>query len=178
MRTTYKPNESINVVFYSNLRHEKSDQSDVNHDQHNRSYAIDSNLALSDRWSADLSYSFNDLFSRTDICFVSVPALTTQAAFCGVPYQFGISSYKGNTHYGAFDVRFRPLRRVQANVGYTITATQGSTLLLNPLVSEHWTWKAGWNYFNYSEDSVTGPTASRNFRGNVATISLRYSTYE
>jgi len=45
-------------------------------------------------------------------------------------------------------------------------------------VSEHWTWKAGWNYFNYSEDSVTGPTASRNFRGNVATISLRYSTYE
>ena len=99
------------------------------------------------------------------------------------------------SHYGSFNVRFKPLRRAQATVGYTVTASSGNTLILNPLaplgpltfmyhlpviglgvgVREHWTWKAGWNYYNYNEASAVGPTAPRDFRGNVVTISLRYS---
>ena len=195
LRTTYKPTDSINVVFYTNLQHDSNDQSDVNHDQHNRTYALDLTLTPSDRWGMDLSYSFNDLFSQTNICFVSSPVPALPTGCSGVPFLFGLSTYKDSTHYGSFNFRFKPMRRVQAFAGYTVTASNGNTLILNPAaplgpltfmyhlpfiglavdVKEHWTWKAGWNYYNYNEDSAPGPTAPRDFRGNVVTISLRYS---
>jgi hypothetical protein len=195
LRTTYKPKDSVNIVFHANLQHDSNDQSNVNHDQHNRTYAFDTSLAPSDRWGVDLSYSFNDLFSQTNICFVSTPTPTIQTGCSGVPFLFGLSTYKDNTHYGSFNVRFKPVRRVQAIVGYTVTASNGNTLILNPAapvgpltfmyhlpvigvavdVREHWTWKAGWNYYNYNEASAPGPTAPRDFRGNVVTILLRYS---
>lgn len=195
LRTTYKPKDWINVSFFTNLRHSSNDQPDVDHDQHNRTYAFDTSLAPSNLWGIDLSYSFNDLFSQTNICFVSTPAPTLPTGCSGVPFLFGLSTYKDNTHYGSFNVRFKRVRRTQAVVGYTVTASNGNTLILNPAaplgpltfiyhlpviglsveVTEHWMWKVGWHYYNYNEDSASGPTAPRDFRGNVVTISLRYS---
>jgi opacity protein-like surface antigen len=36
-------------------------------------------------------------------------------------------------------------------------------------------YKAGWNYYDYNEKSLAGPTLPRDFRGNVFMVSVRYS---
>jgi hypothetical protein len=36
-------------------------------------------------------------------------------------------------------------------------------------------WNAGWNYYQYGEKSFVGPTDSRYFHTNNATLSLRWA---
>jgi opacity protein-like surface antigen len=42
-------------------------------------------------------------------------------------------------------------------------------------LSRQFTYKTGWNYYDYNEKSLAGPTLPRDFRGNTFTLSLRYS---
>jgi len=89
----------------------------------------------------------------------------------------------------------RPMRKLTATLGYTVTSSDGSTLILNPdaptgpltyryhvpvagiayEVSKGFTFKTNWNYYGYKEYSDVGPTLPRNFRGNVVTVSIRYA---
>jgi hypothetical protein len=42
-------------------------------------------------------------------------------------------------------------------------------------LSKNLIYKTGWNYYDYNEKSNAGPTLPRDFRGNVFTMSLRYT---
>jgi opacity protein-like surface antigen len=42
-------------------------------------------------------------------------------------------------------------------------------------ISEKVTFKSGWNYYDYNEKSNPGPTFPRDFRGNMFSLSLRYT---
>jgi len=33
----------------------------------------------------------------------------------------------------------------------------------------------GWNYYDYDEQSLVGPTLPRHFHANLATVALRYA---
>ncbi|HKF23373.1 MAG TPA: hypothetical protein VKE93_17505, partial [Candidatus Angelobacter sp.] len=112
----------------------------------------------------------------------------------GTPFLSGISTYTDTSNYasGAFTVK--PWRRVTLGAGYAITSTSGNTLILNPIaptgplsfnyhlptaqlaveISKNLIYKAGWNYYDYNEKSLPGPTLPRDFRGNTFTLSLRY----
>jgi hypothetical protein len=114
---------------------------------------------------------------------------------CGTPFLSGISLYSELAHNGTVSMYAKPFKRVTGGVGYTITSTTGSTLILNPNsptgplsynyhlpeatlaieLSKNLTYKTGWNYYDYHEKSNPGPTLPRDFRGNAFTISLRYS---
>ena len=79
--------------------------------------------------------------------------------------------------------------------GYTITSSVGNSLILNPNaptgplsynyhlpqatlaidLKKHFTYKTAWNFYDYNEKSNPGPTLPRDFRGNVFTLSMRYS---
>jgi hypothetical protein len=87
------------------------------------------------------------------------------------------------------------MRKLPAKLGYTVTSSDGSTLILDPdaptgpltfryylpmagiayEVSKGFTFKTNWNYYDYKEYSDVGPTLPRNFRGNVVTVSIRYA---
>ena len=89
----------------------------------------------------------------------------------------------------------KPVHRIALNLGYTVHATNGSTLLLNPNaplgpveyqyhmpnvtfayeINKRFTFKTGWNYYNYNEDSAAGPTLPRDFRAHLYTTSLRFT---
>src|SRR5271165_5628144 len=97
-------------------------------------------------------------------------------------------------------IRFKPEKRLTANVGYSITNVDGSTPqfnILQPLGSLQYKYQQpvanlsvdigrklafnmGWNYYQYNEGSIAdgsfvGPTASRYFHANAVTESLRYA---
>jgi hypothetical protein len=194
-RITYKPTAWWNLGTAINILENRNNASDIGNLQHNRSYAFNTVLALPDAsWGFDLAYNYNDIFSQTNICFVSTP-VPVGSLSCGTPFLSGLSVYNETSHVGAASVYFKPAKRVTAAVGYTVTSSNGSTLILNPIaptgplafnyhlpsgsvvvqMAKNMAFKGGWNFYDYNEKSDPGPALPRDFRGNTFTLSLRYS---
>jgi hypothetical protein len=178
-----------------NIRENRNNTADIGNKQHNRSYAFNSVFAPADsKWGLDLSYDYNDIFSQTNICFVATP-VPAGSLSCGTPFLSGISVYSEASHTGAGSIYLKPVKRVTTAVGYTVTSSNGNTLILNPIaptgplafnyhlptaslvvqMAKNVAFKGGWNYYDYNEKSNPGPTLPRDFRGNTFTLSLRYS---
>lgn len=195
VRANYRPMESVNVGAAINIRESRNNTADIGNLQHNRSYAFTATYAPGQGdWGVDLSYDYNDVFSQINICFVATPVPAT-AISCGAPFLAAPSTYQEFAHYGAGSIYFRPIHRVRVAAGYTLTSSSGNTLILNPNtpsgplnynwhlptanlaieLSKRLEYKTGWNYYDYNEKSLTGPTFPRDFRGNVFTLSLRYA---
>ena len=103
--------------------------------------------------------------------------------------------YTNQTHYALAAVRVQVLPRVTTQLGYSITSVSGATPQFNVLqplgslaynyhqpladlavdVGHNLTAKAGWNYYQYGEQSFVGPTSPRYFHANNATFSLRWA---
>jgi len=195
IRATYKPKDWINFGTAIVIREGRNNGSDVGHLDHNRSYGFTASLNPNDKLSLDLNYDYNDVFSRTNICFVTTPSPPVAISCGGAPFASGLSFYTENAHSGGGGLLFRPLPRVTTGIGYTITSSSGNTLILNPNaplgplsynyhlpqatlgieLTKHLTYKTGWNFYDYNEKSDPGPTLPRSFRGNVFTLSMRYA---
>lgn len=195
VRAHYKPNNWVSFGGAANIRENRNDTADIGNLQHNRSYAFNGVFAPPEgKWGVDLSYTYNDIFSQTNICFVSTPA-PPGSLTCGTPFLSGISVYSETSNVGGGSIYLNPISRVKLGVGYTVTSSTGNTLILNPNaptgpmsfnyhlplaslaidINKHLTYKTGWNYYDYDEKSNPGPTLPRDFRGNTFTLSLRYS---
>jgi hypothetical protein len=195
VRFNYTPMPWANLGAAVNIRENRNNTADVGNLQHNRSYAFTAALAPAEgNWGVDLSYDYNDIFSQTNVCFVATP-VPADVISCGTPFLQGLSVYTELAHYGGASIYFKPISRVRAAVGYTVTSSSGNTLILNPntpsgplnynyhlptaniafQISKKLEYKTGWNYYDYNEKSSPGPTFPRDFRGNVFTLSLRYS---
>lgn len=196
-RTIYKPEDWVTLGAAVRILENRNTSFDIGNLQHNRSYGFTGTFAKPDSWiSLDLSYDYSDIFSQINICFVATPNNAPPGAItCGTPFLSGTSIYTNLTHFASGSVVLKPWRRVTAGVGYAITSTSGNTLILNPNaptgplnfnyhlptaslaieLNKNLTYKTGWNYYDYNEKSDSGPTLPRDFRGNVFTLSLRYS---
>ena len=153
----------------------------------------------SPRYGLDLNYGYSDVFSKTTLCYAETPppvgpGAGAAPADCGTNTNLGTGYYDAPTEYGSFSFMLAPAKTLRANVGYQISAVNGTTELLNPLQvpgslqSQYqspffniaWTfhpgltWKGSWNYYGYGEDGPVGPTSPRNFHANMLTLALHY----
>jgi hypothetical protein len=196
-RANYKAKDWATLGAAVRILENRNTSADIGSLQHNRSYGFSGVFAPPEaRWGLDLSYDYNDVFSQTNICFVATPNLNPPGVTsCGTPFLSGLSLYTSLTHSGSGSLILKPTKRVTAGVGYAVTSTNGNTLILNPIaptgplsfnyhlptaslaiaVSEKVTFKSGWNYYGYNEKSDPGPTLPRDFRGNMFSVSLRYT---
>ncbi|MFI5103815.1 MAG: hypothetical protein ACHP79_02720, partial [Terriglobales bacterium] len=196
-RASYKPKDWMSLGAAVRILETRNTTGDIGGLGHNRSFGFSGAFAPPGTWwSVDLSYDYNDIYSQTNICFVAasnfnVPGLVA----CGTPFLSGISTYTDVSHFASASFLFKPVRRFTAGVGYAVTSTSGNTLILNPIaptgplasnyhlptasvafeVNKALTLKSGWNYYGYNEKSDPGPTLPRDFRGNMFTVSLRYT---
>jgi hypothetical protein len=147
----------------------------------------------------DLSYGYGDVFSRTTLCYAATPppvgpGAGAAPADCGTNTNLGTGYYDAPTEYGSFGFSLAPVKTLRANVGYQISAVNGTTEFLNQLqvpgslqsryqspfinvawtLHPGWTWKGSWNYYGYGEDGPVGPTSPRNFHANMLTLALHY----
>jgi hypothetical protein len=197
IRVNYKPESWAVLSAAVRILENRNTTADVGNLQHNRSFAFSGVFAPPEaKWSFDLSYDYNDVFSQTNICFVATPNIAPPGSItCGTPFLSGLSLYSDVSHFASGSFVFRPWKRVTAGAGYAVTSTAGNTTILNPIaptgplgynyhlptaslaiaLSKNLVYKAGWNYYDYNEKSDPGPTLPRDFRGNVFTVSLRYS---
>jgi hypothetical protein len=197
IRASYKPEDWMTLGAAVRILETRNTTGDIGGLGHNRSFGFSGAFAPANTWWAvDLSYDYNDVFSQTNICFVAasnfnVPGLVA----CGTPFLSGISTYTDVSHFASASFLLKPVKRVTAGFGYAVTSTSGNTLILNPLaptgplsfnyhlptasvafeVNKALTFKSGWNYYGYNEKSDPGPTLPRDFRGNMFTVSLRYT---
>jgi hypothetical protein len=197
IRANYKPKDWMTLGAAVRILETRNTSFDIGGLGHNRSFGFSGAFApVNAWWAVDLSYDYNDVFSQTNICFVAssnfnVPGLVA----CGTPFLSGISTYTDISHFGSASILLKPTKRVTAGVGYAVTSTSGNTLILNPLaptgplafnyhlptasvafeLNKALTLKSGWNYYGYNEKSDPGPTLPRDFRGNMFTVSMRYT---
>jgi len=172
---------------------------------HNRNYGLTASLTPRERFGVDLAYNYNDVIQNALICFNDTPPtgvilpFVANAASCAAndPANplLANSYYTNHTHFGMVAIRFKPVKRVTANVGYSVNHVDGSTPqfnILQPLGSLQYqylqpvaslsvdlghnvAYNTGWNYYQYNEGSFVGPTAPRYFHANSLTYSLRYA---
>jgi hypothetical protein len=204
-QTTYTPRPWAVLGGSMNILEDSNGDSATNYEGHNRNFGLTASLTPQERFGLDLAYNYNDVIQNALICFNDIPPtgaslpFVTNAASCAVndPANplLANSFYTNHTHFGMATVRFKPIKRVTANLGYSITSVDGSIPqfnILQPLGSSQYkyhqpvaglsvdlghklAWNSGWNYYQYNEGSFVGPTAPRYFHANSLTESVRYA---
>jgi hypothetical protein len=206
-QTTYTPRSWATLGGSINIRQESNGDAQTRYMVHNRNYGLTASLAPRERFGMDLAYNFNSVIQNAIICFNDTPptgvvlpfvtdAIDNNCAGNDTANNLMANSfYTNHTNFGMTTVRFKPAKRVMANVGYSITSVDGNVPqfnILQPLgtlqykyqqpvanlsvdIGHKWAFNMGWNYYQYGEGSFVGPTAPRYFHANSLTESLRYA---
>jgi len=200
LRSNYKPKPWLTFTGALNDREARDNVATVNHLEHNRDFSIGSSIAPNEHWSIDLNYGFDGVFSSTLECYVSSappPTAGTGPDVCaqaGTP-QSSTGYYNAPTQFGSIGFTLSPVKRLHFNGGYRISNVDGTSDLINVRqvqgslqsrfqtpyaqmsfdLARNWTWKADYNYYDYGEASLVGPTAPRDFRANLVTLSAKYA---
>ena len=206
-QTTYTPRSWATIGGSINLLQQSNADAQTQYLAHNQNYGLTASLAPRERFGMDLAYNFNSVIQNALICFADTPPVGVILPFVANANNndcagndtannlMANSYYTNHTNFGMATVRFKPAKRVQANVGYSITSVDGNVPqfnILQPLGSlqykyqqpvanvsvdlgHKWAYNMGWNYYQYGEGSFVGPTAPRYFHANTVTESLRYA---
>jgi hypothetical protein len=193
-RVSYKPKQWLDVAGTVNLLENRDNVPEVLHREHNRNYGFTTSVNPKSQFGFEFGYNYGDIFSTTNVCYVSSTAVATPATFCGTPYLSETSLYANKIHFGYTNLMFKPAPRVTAHVGYNLTASSGSTpmlgdpamltslgfnyhkpsALLDVNLAKGLTWRTGWGYYDYNEKFLPTPLMARDFQSNSATLTLRY----
>ena len=195
---SYTPLGWVTIGANVNIREQRNRTQDFGYNAHVRNFGINALAAQSKRISVDVAYNYTNAGQNANVCYVgaitapgSTPCLSDPALLETLGF------YSNKTHYGTANILFRPVSRVSALVGYSIIDTDGNTLstILNPRqplgslssryqqpvaslsvgVTKQVELRAGWNYYQYNENSFAGPTLPRYFHANLVNLSLRYA---
>jgi hypothetical protein len=206
-QTTYIPRSWATLGGSINILQQSNADAQTQYVGHNQNYGLTASLAPRERFGMDLAYNFNSVIQNALICFNDTPPIGVILPFVANATNnncagndtannlMANSYYTNHTNFGMATVRFKPAKRVMANVGYSITGVDGSVPqfnILQPLgslqykyqqpvanlsvdIGHKWAFNMGWNYYQYNEASFVGPTTPRYFHANSLTESLRYS---
>jgi hypothetical protein len=203
VRSRYKVTDWLNLNGSLRIFEARDNVAGTDNLQHDRVYGIAAIIQPNEKYSLELGYDYNDVFSQILICYVASP-VPPGSISCASPSQpEQLSTYTNKSHYGYFDAMWTPFHQLTARLGANLTGTSGSALLINPNAvsgpldskwlhpyggldyhfAKNWTGKAYWDFYGYHEDptAVAGTLAPqdafapRNFRGNLVTLSVRYA---
>jgi hypothetical protein len=206
-QTTYTPRSWAILGGSINIRQESNADAQTQYVGHNQNYGLTASLAPRERFGLDVAYNFNSVIQNALICFNDTPPTGVILPFvanadnnnCGgndtSNNLMANSYYTNHNNFGMASIRFKPAKRVLANIGYSISSVDGSVPQFNVLqplgtvqykyqqpvanlsvdIGHKLAYNMGWNYYQYGEGSFVGPTAPRYFHANSLTESLRYS---
>jgi hypothetical protein len=209
VQTTYSPRSWATLGGSVNILQQSNADAETQYVGHNQNYGMTASLAPREQLGLDLAYNFNSVIQNALICFDDTPPTGVvlpfvanangTTSFCALndPANplMADSYYTNHTNFGMATIRFKPSKRVMANVGYSITSVDGRVPqfnILQPLgplqykyqqpvanlsvdLGHRLAYNMGWNYYQYGEGSFVGPTAPRYFHANSLTESLRYA---
>jgi hypothetical protein len=203
-RIQYRPSGWLNFSGYFQTTQGANPAAEINGTQHNRSTGFSASLTPSEKFSAQLGYNYNDIYSRLLVCFTSdfaQPGLPACPGVSGLVQQ--VSPYDSKVNTGFVDLIWTPINRFSLEVGANLSGVSGSELNVNPLspmalapggplnsnwyqpygaisyrFAKQWTGRARWDYYGYHEDSngsYQDLYAPRSFHANLITLSMRFA---
>jgi hypothetical protein len=198
VRARFKPKDWISASGSVNILESRNNVTDILHREHDRNYGFTLMLNPNPKFGWEFGYNYDDVFSTTNICYVIGGTTPPGSTLCseGTPFLSGVSLYNNKVNFGYTNFMFKPVKRVTVNVGYNLTSTSGSTLILGPTpntlgplglnyhkptagvdveLARGFTWRTAWGYYGYNEKSDPSPLLARDFHNNSATLSLRYA---
>ncbi len=193
---SFTPRPWLTVAANLNLREQRNPTQDFNYNAHIRNYGFNVTASPNSRIMLDAGYNYTNTAQSNNICYAAT--VVAPGSFPCVndnTVNETLGFYSNHTHYGSANVVVKPVKRVSAAVGYSVINVDGNELILNALqplgplsyrysqplafvgveVAKQIELRAGWNYYQYNENSFTGPTAPRYFHANLTNLSLRYS---
>ncbi|MGD0793653.1 MAG: hypothetical protein ABR920_17970, partial [Terriglobales bacterium] len=134
-QTTYTPRPWAVLGGSINLLQDANADALTKYVGHNQNYGLTASLAPRERFGLDLAYNFNSVIQNALICFADTPPVgaslpfVTNATSCASPANptpanplLANSYYTNHTHFGMTTIRFKPEKRLTANLGYSITS--------------------------------------------------------
>lgn len=203
-KAKYRASSWMNLNLYFGTTDGQNPLANVNGAQRDLNAGFAISITPSEKYSVQLGYNYNDIYSSLLICYTSSAALPGLPGCPGVP---GLvqqqSTYDSKVNTGFIDLLWVPLKRTTIEIGATLAGASGSELNLNPLspiptaplgalnsdwyqpygsvsyqFAKHWAGRARWDYYGYHEasnGSYQDLYAPRNFHGNLVTLSVRYA---
>ena len=144
-QTTYAPRSWATLGGSIHILQESNADAQTQYVGHNQNYGLTASLAPRERFGLDLAYNFNSVIQNALICFNDTPPAGVILPFvanadnnnCGgndtSNNLMANSYYTNHTNFAMATVRFKPAKRVLANVGYSITTVDGSVPQFNIL---------------------------------------------
>ncbi len=202
-RATYTARSWATISATANIWESRNGEADTQARQHYRNDGFSMMLLPKERFNLDLSYNYSNALQDALICFngaflppgaIANGCPTFDASANPNPNQI-FSTYHNTTHYVSGSILFKPMKRVTANLGYSVTKTDGTTTLLSPFIPlgpleftyhqplaslsyefiKNWSLNAYWNYDQYNEGGGIGPTLPRYFHDNRTVLSMKYA---
>ena len=172
-----------------------SNGSQINFNAHNYHVAFNGTVTPNKYLALDATYSFDAIQQNILQCFAGSYPPNSPPCFDGSSLLETNGFYGTHTQFGSFTLLLRPVNRIAFRVGYSIVNDNGDTTQFNlyqplgPLASRYqlplagiefnvyrnMSFRGGWNYQNYNENSFVGPTAPRNFHANETTLAIHYA---
>lgn len=199
-RIHYRPKDWAVISGSVNGVESRNNVVDILHREHAWDAGFSVMLTPKPKYGVELGYNYSDVFSTTNICYVfgATPPAGSTLCSSGAPFISGVSLYINRVNFGYANLMFQPVKRVTTRVGYNLTSSSGNSTILTPLtssvptlgplglnfhrpsaavevgLSKGFTWRTGWNYYDYNEKSSSFPLPPRDFQSNQATLSLLY----
>ena len=193
---SFTPESWLTLTASVNLREQRNRTQDFAYNANYRNFGFSAVATPNKRVMVELAYNYTNAGQNANVCYASsAPVAGTFACVNDPTLLEVLGRYENQIHFGSANVQFRPVRRFVVGAGYSIVDSDGNTLLLNSLeplgslssryqqplafvgaeVARKVELRAGWNYYQYNENSLVGPTLPRYFHANLTTLSLRYA---
>jgi hypothetical protein len=150
VRATFKPANWINLAVTGNDYIAKNDDPLVNHSEHNQDVSFAATIIASEQLSFDFNYAYDDVYSRTDLCYLFTPTATAplppgaaNSGTCvlsdsnpqGAPNLYlGKGLYDSPSNFVSASFNYAPMRKLRINAGARLNDVNGSAEQLNPLM--------------------------------------------
>jgi hypothetical protein len=151
-QASYSPSRWLNLDASFDILEHRNGMLYVNDKEHDRGFTLGAVLTPNERFSLDLGYTYNNIYTQLIECWAYgsgvappvAPGLLPSRTIttpCPVPVGLqgpditafgGPALYSSNTHFVYGDANWKPIKRLTLRVGYAGSFANGKTLFLNP----------------------------------------------
>jgi hypothetical protein len=191
IHTLYKPTHwaTFSGAFNDLERHNNTNNTGkpsangpLDHVDHSRFVSVGAVLSPSEHYGLDVNYAYTDVYTATNICFLSgataaMPGVNTGVLCPDTPTSWYARDFMdAPTQSASVGLALSPVRSIHAQVGYRISAVSGNQFFTDALqvngslqsayqtpyvhvawtVHPGWVWSANYDYYGYGEGGPSG----------------------
>jgi hypothetical protein len=135
VQASYLPTHWAEVTGAVNIVENRDNVVDVQDKEHNRNYSFNATFSPSDKYSFDLGYNYNDIYTQAIVCYAlgfGPPPAGQVCPIANSPVTAGsLSTYADKSHFLNTDVNWQPAKKLTFRFGYAGNFSRGAPLFIN-----------------------------------------------